>query len=567
MAARVEILIPEDGGTPRDPARIQRLGENKFLVRAAREEGPNPLDHAVSRVELVLRNPHDSFADVTLAIDVSGDDLATRRDARWGAPEERDYVYVRPPGGHWQRVDGEFHGWEARVALRLPPGDTLLGLSPHYSYADYLRFVNSLPTGPLLSKVLLGHSDDGREHWALRISDPRGPAEKKLRCLLVARAHAYETFGSFAIEGMVRYLLSSPPGANLPSFDIEIWPMLNVDGVARGYEYSQGFEQGSERNLTACVSGRLYLARIDDWQPHVLVTLHNWITPRALDVISYTDVDDAGRRIDRAQEIFRGFFPPQTEFGKAWLNDVDEPLSHNWAREEQKERPDLTNPEVYARVRYRTEIWVPELPWFGRDDDDPAEIARDTGRQYLRALLQTLARIHALPNAVLEPSLQMSFLSERQPSRVEPPSMQIGSGALISGSSLILNRVAFSHGLMLPAETRVTYRLDGEWETFAAVTGICKSISSRTIVEFQVDGDGRRLWTSEECHPESRRERIAIDVRGIQELTLSSRTLSGPQGSTTLAWADAKLGCHLGSEMPARGGETPLALRARRACG
>ncbi|MGQ9682249.1 MAG: hypothetical protein ACUVX9_06920 [Anaerolineae bacterium] len=43
-----------------------------------------------------------------------------------------------------------------------------------------------------------------------------------------------------------------------------------------------------------------------------------------------------------------------------------------------------------------------EFPWFGRDDGDPAQIAFETGRLYLRALLQTLVRTHSLPNAVLE---------------------------------------------------------------------------------------------------------------------------------------------------------------------
>src|SRR4051812_25597920 len=44
--------VPEDGGTPRDPRRIEALGPLEFRVRAAVEEGQSVLKHAVSRVDL-----------------------------------------------------------------------------------------------------------------------------------------------------------------------------------------------------------------------------------------------------------------------------------------------------------------------------------------------------------------------------------------------------------------------------------------------------------------------------------------------------------------------------------
>ena len=38
-AAPIEISVPPDGGTPRDPARITRLGPAEFRIRACAEEG------------------------------------------------------------------------------------------------------------------------------------------------------------------------------------------------------------------------------------------------------------------------------------------------------------------------------------------------------------------------------------------------------------------------------------------------------------------------------------------------------------------------------------------------
>jgi len=55
--------------------------------------------------------------------------------------------------------------WVATVAFTAEPGDTKVGLSPWYTYADYLRLVANLPQHPCLQKQLLGTSDGGREHW------------------------------------------------------------------------------------------------------------------------------------------------------------------------------------------------------------------------------------------------------------------------------------------------------------------------------------------------------------------------------------------------------------------
>ena len=56
-AQEISWSIPEDGGTPRDTNRIERLGPDEFRVRASFEEGgQSVLRHAVSRVDLICRN-------------------------------------------------------------------------------------------------------------------------------------------------------------------------------------------------------------------------------------------------------------------------------------------------------------------------------------------------------------------------------------------------------------------------------------------------------------------------------------------------------------------------------
>ena len=56
-SSQVVLVAPTDGGTPRDPARIVHKGDNEFDIRASVEEGEGFLKHAISRVDLLCRNP------------------------------------------------------------------------------------------------------------------------------------------------------------------------------------------------------------------------------------------------------------------------------------------------------------------------------------------------------------------------------------------------------------------------------------------------------------------------------------------------------------------------------
>jgi len=209
-AQEIAWSIPEDGGTPRDTNRIERIGPREFRVRASFEEGgQSVLRHAVSRVDLVCRNSAAQAADVTLHLDLSGDGKRTDYDTK---PESgmklRDFIFIQPPGRDWQQVNGTTERWVATVRFTAPPGKTKIGLSPWSTYADYLRFVNALPRHAHLEKRVAGKSDGGREHWELTITDPAVPAEKKRTIFWHAREHAYETYSSFAMEGLIEFLLS-----------------------------------------------------------------------------------------------------------------------------------------------------------------------------------------------------------------------------------------------------------------------------------------------------------------------------------------------------------------------
>jgi Protein of unknown function (DUF4038)/Domain of unknown function (DUF5060)/Zinc carboxypeptidase/Putative collagen-binding domain of a collagenase len=384
-AEEISWSVPEDGGTPRDASRIERVGPGEFRIRAAFEEGgPIVLRHAVSRVDLICRNDGSQAAPVTVHLDLSGDAQRTDYDNK---PEAgmalRDFIFIQSPGQDWRQINGSTNGWIASVKFIAEPGETRLGLSPWYPYADYLRFVNALPNHPHLEKKLAGKSDGGREHWELTITDPTSDAKNKRTIFWHAREHAYETWSSFAVEGLVRFLLSDVAAEFRRRYIIVLHPMTNVDGVAQGFEYRGGYDFPDPRRTA---TGRLTTETIDRLRPDFAVAWHNWVAPRDRNVVFYTDGED-GKATPRAWLRFTQLFPSLRAAGHRW-KDESTPLRYNW----EGRRPlSDANPHQYAMKRYGTRVWGWEMPWWNYSVAD----ARTLGASFGRAFLTTLDEIQS----------------------------------------------------------------------------------------------------------------------------------------------------------------------------
>lgn len=386
-AAEVSWRAPDDGGTPRDAGRITLDARGEWTVRAHGEEGSVPLKHAVSRLDLLCHNDAAQPVTVTLHAELSDDGQRTLYDERPGGDmPRRDFVYIQAPGQPWRRVTGRTDRWTCTVAFEAVPGDTKVGLSPWYTYADYLAYLAGLPTHPHLRRELVGRSDDGREHWELTITDPAVPDTAKKRVFWHAREHGYETFSSFAMEGLVAWLLSDEAAAARRAYLFTLHPMTNVDGVARGNEYRAGYDWPNTR---ATASGRLTLAAIDRLKPEFVITWHNWIGPRDVDSLFFTDGDDHGPT-RRAWDLFTQRFPSPRAAGHRWQSE-SQPNERNW-----HQRPlDEANPHMAAMKKYGSRVWGWEMPWWGRDDPDPAAAARSLGAAFGRAWVATQAELAA----------------------------------------------------------------------------------------------------------------------------------------------------------------------------
>ncbi|HKS36229.1 MAG TPA: DUF5060 domain-containing protein, partial [Verrucomicrobiae bacterium] len=349
-------------------------------------------------MDVVCRNAGAQAASVTLHLDLSGDGQRTDYDTR---PESgmrlRDFVFIQPPGQPWQQVDGKTTGWVATVSFTARPGETKVGLSPWYTYGDFLRFINALPDHPHIEKKLLGKSDGGREHWELAVTDPAVGAEKKQKIFWHAREHAYETWSSLAMEALVEFLLSDEAAEFRRRYVFILHPMTNVDGVAQGFEYRGGYDFPQPQGTA---TARITFETMDRLRPDFAVAWHNWVAPRDRNVVFYTDGED-GKATPRAWLRFTQLFPSLRAAGHRWKDETT-PLRYNW-----QGRYPLSEANVhqYAMKKYGTPVWGWEMPWWNYTVED----ARRAGPAFARALLTTLdeVRTGSVPPATEQPTVEV----------------------------------------------------------------------------------------------------------------------------------------------------------------
>ena len=397
-AGPISLTVPQDGGTPRVADKIAGVRPNEFKISASYDDGGvSPLRHPVSRMNLLCHNSSDKDVTVTLHIDLSDNGRRTDMD---NVPEagmsERDFIFIRHQGKEWKQVKGQTAGWIATVSFNAAPGETLVGLSPEYSYQDYLNFINTLPAHSCLTKTLIGKSNGGREHWQLTITDPLIGTENKRKILWHAREHAYETFASYAIEGLVRFLLSDEATGYRQQYVFVIDPMINVDGVFEGLEYRGGYDFPDPKGTA---SARLVYETIDHLQPDYVVTWHNWISPRDANVLFYTDSEN-GKPVPRAFLRFLQLYPSLRYFGHRWRNQ-EIPLKHNWAGRTLS----LYNVHQYAMKKYDTKVWGWEMPWWNVNTQE----AMESGASFAKAFLTVIGEIRegSVPKSQENPAVHV----------------------------------------------------------------------------------------------------------------------------------------------------------------
>jgi hypothetical protein len=213
------------------------------------------------------------------------------------------------------------------------------------------------------------------------------PDDQKRTIFWHTREHAYETFSSYAMEGLVAYLLSDASAEARRRYVIVLHPMTNVDGVAQGYEYRGGYDHPDPFGPAAA---RIVRGTIDRLRPEFIVVWHNWIAPRDRDVVFYTYPED-GKPSRRAWDVFTQNFPSPQSAGHRWREETN-PLRYNWTGR----RLSDANVHQYAVKKHGSIVWGWEMPWWHRTTDD----ARRSGPAFAQAFLATLETLATVADPV-----------------------------------------------------------------------------------------------------------------------------------------------------------------------
>jgi hypothetical protein len=155
-------------------------------------------------------------------------------------PFERNTVPVFSyDGRHWERFSNCGFVKEARtfqIRQTFSRDVVWIAYIPPYTFSRLESLLNELKPHPAIDIDSIGNSVEGRPLYLVTVADFRLDQETAPVVWIVARQHSFEAGGSWAVEGLLKFLTSSEPEARsiLRKVVFKICPMLNPDGVASG---------------------------------------------------------------------------------------------------------------------------------------------------------------------------------------------------------------------------------------------------------------------------------------------------------------------------------------------
>ena len=123
------------------------------------------------------------------------------------------------------RAGGGESRWRGGTSLELSiqPGVTRISTIPNYTYGEYLAYVESLRDNRITKEVAF--TDEGGKYkvYRIRVTNPGGVKNKMKICFGKAM-HAQEPAGFFMTQGIIDWLLSGDPAANLDNIVWTFYP-------------------------------------------------------------------------------------------------------------------------------------------------------------------------------------------------------------------------------------------------------------------------------------------------------------------------------------------------------
>jgi len=140
---------------------------------------------------------------------------------------------VSNDGKSWKAVETEIVGRERlRFDVEMETGTLWVAHLEPYTLSHLEELLDAVRAHPLVEITTIGKTVQGRDLEIVRI----GRAHAPHRVLIRARAHPWESGGSWVVHGLIRSLLSGDPANEtyLARYAVYILPMANKDGVAAG---------------------------------------------------------------------------------------------------------------------------------------------------------------------------------------------------------------------------------------------------------------------------------------------------------------------------------------------
>ncbi len=263
----IELSVDFDGANPRQADQVERLGDARFRIRPYSEDGDGNYKFAML---VGVRNRSRRAVEAEFVIDWADTNYMSCRD----------YVLLGRQD-QWRYFPAETEGPTARARVTVPPGRHELTLHPTYGLDRLEAWRKRTGTDPLLSVRELGRSRQGRPILAFELGDePRNAGGGCDRLAIVARFHPYETAGSFAAEGALRFLLRSAAAGKLSGRPVSLVLIANPDGVAGGLCKRAGPGGPDISHQTRSSDDPTVAAMrtwVDQFAPAVMLDLHGWM--------------------------------------------------------------------------------------------------------------------------------------------------------------------------------------------------------------------------------------------------------------------------------------------------
>jgi hypothetical protein len=286
-----------------------------------------------------------------------------------------DVVYILlPDRSEWETVYGKLHQGGVNLELSLNPGITHIAASPWYGYTTACNYLHTKVKHSEVELLSIGRSEENRDIPALIIDNH---IAAKSNVLVMARNHAYESAGSFCLEGMIDWLLTDTEITRKlkNQHRFHFLPMTNPDGVFNGMSRLTS-PQGADINRCRVQNDEAWHSLknyLDQVKPAFLLNVHNWM---------FKTEDGLLANEKSTAEKFRQLMPDQAQDGHVWRLEWTDLFLQT--RNLKTCPPEFESWKDYTKKHYATLAITLEFPWFNRS----TRRMREIGCQSLKTMLQ-----------------------------------------------------------------------------------------------------------------------------------------------------------------------------------